>query len=64
LARLRDEQEALQEQLIKDHKSIESLENLLSSCRKETLDQKLANQESQAEVNSLRQKIADVQEKL
>lgn len=64
LARLRDEQETLLEQLTKDHKSMEALENLLSSCRKETFDQKLANQEAQAELNSLRQKIVDMQEKL
>ncbi|KDR21241.1 centrosomal protein of 135 kDa isoform X2 [Zootermopsis nevadensis] len=64
LARLLDEQQALQEQLTKDRKSIESLENLLSSCRKETFDQKLANQGTQAEVNSLCQKIADMQKKL
>lgn len=64
MARLLDEQQALQEQLTKDRKSIESLENLLSSCRKETFDQKLANQGTQAEVNSLCQKIADMQKKL
>jgi hypothetical protein len=64
LAQLRDEQKLLQEQLTKDHKSVETLESLLSSCRKETCDEKLANQETQAEVNSLRQKIADMQKKL
>jgi hypothetical protein len=64
LARLREEQEVLREKLTKDHESNATQENLQSSCRKETLDQKLAHQETQAEVNSLHQKIADMKEKL
>jgi predicted nucleic acid-binding Zn-ribbon protein len=64
LARLRDEQIVLQEKLTKDGESIETLERLLSSCRKDTLDQKLVNQEMLAEVNILRQKIAALQDKL
>ena len=64
LARLRDDQELLQEQTARDHESIQSLENLLSSCRQETLDQKMANQEIHQEVSSLRKKMGELQEKL
>jgi seryl-tRNA synthetase len=64
LARLREEQEVLREKLTKGHDSVATLENLLSSCRKETLDQKLAHEETQAELKSLHQKIADMKEKL
>ena len=64
LARLRDEQIVLQKKLTKDSESIETLERLLTTCRKDTLDQKLANQETLAEVNLLREKITALQGKL
>ena len=64
MARLHDEQIVLQEKLTKDGESIETLEKLLSSCRKDTLDQKLANQDMLAEVSILREKITALQEKL
>lgn len=64
MARLRDEQDVLHEKLTKGHDSIATLENILSSCRKEMLDQKLAHEETQAELKSLQLKIADMKEKL
>jgi hypothetical protein len=54
----------LHEKLTKGHDSIATLENILSSCRKEMLDQKLAHEETQAELKSLQLKIADMKEKL
>ena len=53
LARLRDDQELLQEKSTKDHEAIQTLENLLSSCRQETLNQKVANQETQKEIRNM-----------
>ncbi|KAJ9592861.1 hypothetical protein L9F63_015439, partial [Diploptera punctata] len=64
LARLRDEQEILQEQSARDHQAIETLENLLSSCQQETFDQKVTSQSTQKEVDSLRRKITELQDKL
>jgi len=64
LARLRDEQIVLQEKLTKDAEAIETLERLLTTCRKDTLDHKLANQTTLAEVNLLREKITALQDKL
>jgi len=64
LARLRDEQIVLQEKLTKDAEAIETLERLLTTCRKDTLDQKLANQTTLEEVNRLREKITALQDKL
>jgi hypothetical protein len=64
LARLRDEQIVLQEKLTKDAEAIETLERLLTTCRKDTLDQKLANQTKLEEVSVLREKITALQGKL
>jgi len=64
LARLRDEQIVLQEKLTKDAEALETLERLLATCRKDTLDQKLANQTTLEEVNLLREKITALQNKL
>jgi hypothetical protein len=64
LARLHDEQIVLQEKLTKDAEAIETLERLLTTCRKDTLDQKLANQKTLEEVNVLHEKITALQDKL
>jgi hypothetical protein len=64
LARLHDEQIVLQEKLTKDAAAIETLERLLTTCRKDTLDQKLATQTTLGEVNLLREKITALQDKL
>jgi hypothetical protein len=64
LARLRDEQIVLQEKLTKDAEAIETLERLLTTCRTDTLNQKVANQTTLAEVNLLREKITALQGKL
>jgi hypothetical protein len=64
LARLRDEQIVLQEKLTKDAEAIETLERLLTTCRQDTLNHKVSNQTTLAEVNMLREKITALQDKL
>ena len=64
MARLRDEQIVLQEKLTKDAEANETLERLLTTCRKDTLNQKCANQKTLEEVNQLREKITALQDKL
>jgi hypothetical protein len=64
LTKLHDEQEVLLEKLTKGHESVATLENLLSSSRKETLDHKLSHQETEGELKSLHHKLADMKEKL
>ena len=64
LARLHDEQIVLQEKLTKDAETVKTLERLVKTCRKDTLNQKLENQTMLEEVNLLREKITALQDKL
>jgi hypothetical protein len=64
LAQLRDEQGVLRDNLTKGHESVATLENLLSSSRKETLDQKLLYQERERELTRLHLELADMKGKL
>ena len=64
MGRLHDEHIVLQEKLTKDAETIETLERLLATSRKDKLDQQLANQTKLEEVNLLHEEIAALQEKL
>ncbi|XP_023247970.1 centrosomal protein of 135 kDa [Copidosoma floridanum] len=64
LERYRSEQDVFQDQLTRDHKTIDRLERLIEEARKETMISQANNRELQSEVARLKAKISDLQCKL
>lgn len=64
LARLKAEQNMIQDQLNRDRVTVERLENLLDQARQESMDSQTANQELQCEMSRLKQRICELQNKL
>ncbi|XP_057672202.1 centrosomal protein of 135 kDa isoform X2 [Diorhabda carinulata] len=58
------ENKELKRALEKDHDSQEGLERLLKEARQEVIDQRLLNEDLQSEVNKMRKKIDELQERL
>ncbi|XP_030747273.1 centrosomal protein of 135 kDa-like isoform X2 [Sitophilus oryzae] len=61
---LRSEKESLEKALEKERASLEGVEQLLSEARKEIMDQRLLNQDLQAEVENLKERINELQDRL
>lgn len=62
--RLRRDSNAMRESLMKDRNNVEQLERLLAESRDEAVNLKIMNQDLQAEMQRLRSKAEDLQNKL
>lgn len=59
--RLRRESETVQTTLSRDRGSVQQLEKLLADARRESVEQKLLNEELQSEIQRLRTKCEELQ---
>ncbi|XP_046487529.1 centrosomal protein of 135 kDa isoform X1 [Neodiprion pinetum] len=64
LARLKAEQNIVQDQMSRDNAAVDRLEAMLNQARQESLNNQTTNQELQSEMARLKQKISDLQNKL
>ncbi|XP_072746619.1 centrosomal protein of 135 kDa [Anoplolepis gracilipes] len=64
VSRLKAEQSIMQEQMTRDHVTMERLETLLDQARQESINAQATNQELQNEISRLKQKVSELQSKL
>ncbi|XP_011297074.1 centrosomal protein of 135 kDa isoform X2 [Fopius arisanus] len=64
ISRLRAEQNIVQEQMNRDHLTVDRMEALLDQARQESLDCQTHNQELQNEMARLKQRVCELQNKL
>ncbi|XP_023289896.1 centrosomal protein of 135 kDa [Orussus abietinus] len=64
LARLKVEHTMIQDQMGRDHVTVERLETLLGQARQESINCQATNQELQSEMSRLKQKISELQAQL
>lgn len=62
--KLSSEKEELQEALDQERKNLEAVEKLLNEARRDGTEQKLINQDMQHEINRLKQKVKELEERL
>lgn len=64
LSRLKAEQSIVQDQMTRDHVTLERLETLLDQTRQESINAQANNQELQNEISRLKQRVSELQTKL
>ncbi|XP_063979260.1 centrosomal protein of 135 kDa isoform X4 [Diachasmimorpha longicaudata] len=64
IARLRAEQNIVQEQMNRDHVTVDRMQDMLDQARQESIDCQAHNQELQNEMTRMKQRVSELQNKL